>query len=79
MVDIHSHILPDQDDGAPTFEDALSMVNMAAAAGTTDIVASPHADSRFVFDPAVVERKIAELQQAAGPTTSSRTGSTGPT
>jgi protein-tyrosine phosphatase len=66
MVDIHSHILPDQDDGAPTFEEALSMVNMAAAAGTTDIVASPHADSRFVFDPAVVERKIAELQQAAG-------------
>jgi protein-tyrosine phosphatase len=66
MVDIHSHILPDQDDGARTFEESLSMVRMAAAAGTTDIVASPHADSQFAFDPAVVERKIAELQQAAG-------------
>ena len=66
MVDIHSHILPDQDDGARTFEEALSMVRMAAAAGTTDIVASPHANSRFAFDPTVVERKIAELQRAAG-------------
>jgi len=66
MVDIHSHILPDQDDGAPTFEEALSMVHMAAAAGTTDIVASPHANSRFAFDPMIVERKIAELQRAAG-------------
>jgi len=66
MVDIHSHILPDQDDGARTFEEALSMVLMAAAAGTTDMVASPHANSRFAFDPTVVERKIAELQRAAG-------------
>ncbi len=32
MIDIHSHILPDQDDGARTFEEALSMVRMAAEA-----------------------------------------------
>jgi protein-tyrosine phosphatase len=66
MVDIHSHILPDQDDGARTFEEALAMVRLAAAAGTTDIVASPHADSRFSFDPMLVEQKIAELQAAVG-------------
>lgn len=66
MVDIHSHILAEQDDGADTFEESAAMVRMAAAAGTTDIVASPHANSEFVFDPAVVERKIADLQAAAG-------------
>jgi protein-tyrosine phosphatase len=66
MIDIHSHILPGLDDGASTFEVALSMVQLAAAAGTTDIVASPHANSQFAFDPGVVERKIAELQQAVG-------------
>jgi protein-tyrosine phosphatase len=66
MVDIHSHILPEQDDGAPTVEESLAMVRMAAAAGTTDIVASPHANSRFSFHPTAVERKIAELQMAAG-------------
>jgi len=66
MVDIHSHILPEQDDGARTFDVALSMVRMAAVAGTTDIVASPHANSQFVFQPEVVEQKIAALQRAAG-------------
>jgi protein-tyrosine phosphatase len=66
MIDIHSHILPDQDDGAATFEVALSMVRMAAAAGTTDIVASPHANSQFAFHPAQVEQKIKTLQAAAG-------------
>ena len=66
MVDIHSHILPDQDDGARTLEEALSMVRMAAESGTTDIVASPHANSQFAFHPTLVEQKIAELQRAAG-------------
>ena len=42
------------------------MVRMAAAAGTTDIVASPHANQDYAFDPEIVERKIAELQAAIG-------------
>jgi len=37
MVGIHSHILPGVDDGPATIEDAVSMVRMAHAAGTTDI------------------------------------------
>ena len=68
MIDIHSHILPGLDDGASTMEEAVDMVRLAAAAGTTDIVASPHANQEFAFDPATVEQKIAELQQAAGDT-----------
>ncbi|MGA2268615.1 MAG: CpsB/CapC family capsule biosynthesis tyrosine phosphatase [Bryobacteraceae bacterium] len=68
MIDIHSHILPGLDDGAVTPEEALAMLRMAAAAGTTDIVASPHANQEFAFDPATVEHKIAELQEAAGNT-----------
>ena len=68
MIDIHSHILPGLDDGAATPDDALAMVRMAAAAGTTDIVASPHANAEFRFDAATVERKIAELQLACGAT-----------
>jgi protein-tyrosine phosphatase len=42
------------------------MLRQAAAAGTTDIVASPHANQDYEFDPQVVERKIGELQAAAG-------------
>ena len=44
------------------------MVRQAAAAGPTDIVASPHANQDYAFDPMVVEQKIGELQAAVGGT-----------
>src|SRR5690348_11744943 len=66
MVDIHSHILPGLDDGAQTLEDSLAMLKIAAAGGTTDIVATPHANTEFTFDPALVAQKLAELTAAAG-------------
>jgi protein-tyrosine phosphatase len=68
MIDIHSHILPGLDDGSRDLEESVAMVRMAAAAGTTDIVASPHANQDYAFDPLVVERKIGELQAALGDT-----------
>ncbi len=66
MVDIHSHILHGMDDGAASFEVSLEMVKMAAAAGTTDIVATPHANSRYNFQPELIAGRIQELQSAAG-------------
>ena len=67
MVDIHSHILSGLDDGARTLDDSIEMLRMAADSGTTDIVATPHANSEFTFDPDLIGQKIAELQEAAGP------------
>ena len=66
MIDIHSHILPGLDDGSPDLEQSVAMARLAAESGTTDLVASPHADLQFTFDPAVTERKIAELAEASG-------------
>ncbi|HXB73439.1 MAG TPA: CpsB/CapC family capsule biosynthesis tyrosine phosphatase [Candidatus Acidoferrales bacterium] len=68
MIDIHSHILPCLDDGSHSPEESVAMLRMAAAAGTTDIVATPHANHEFRFDPALVEREIAGLQAAIGAT-----------
>jgi len=65
MIDIHSHILPGFDDGAGTLEEAIEMLRMAAAAGTTDIVASSHCNAEYVFDPTRAARSIAELQRSA--------------
>jgi len=40
---------------------------MAAGAGTTDIVATPHADLEYKFQPAVIAQRIAALEaQLAG-------------
>lgn len=62
MVDIHSHILPGIDDGAPTFDISLQMARMAAEAGTTDIVASPHANTSYRYEPETISDLIEKLQ-----------------
>ncbi len=64
MIDIHCHILPGVDDGPQALEDSIAMVEMAAASGTTDIVATPHANPQYSFDPDVNDLKIRELRQA---------------
>jgi len=61
MIDIHSHILWGLDDGAESFEESVAMLQIAAEAGTTDIVATPHANYRYRYQPEVVKQRIAEL------------------
>jgi protein-tyrosine phosphatase len=66
MIDIHCHLLPGLDDGSPDLEQSVAMARLAAESGTTDVVASPHADLQFAFDPQVTESRIAELSEACG-------------
>lgn len=66
MIDIHAHILPELDDGPRTMQQSVAMLRLAAQSGTSDIVATPHANLEFSFDPEVVAGKIAELRAAAG-------------
>lgn len=66
MVDIHFHLLPGLDDGPETLELSLGMLEMAVAEGTTHLVATPHANSRYPFVPEVVADRLAEMRQHAG-------------
>jgi protein-tyrosine phosphatase len=66
MVDLHSHILWGLDDGAETLQESTAMLAMAAAAGTTDIVSTPHANLRYRFDAALITERIRELTVATG-------------
>jgi protein-tyrosine phosphatase len=66
MVDIHSHILWGLDDGAATREESLAMLAMAAEAGTTDMVATPHANMHYQFDAGLIGERIGELSAATG-------------
>jgi protein-tyrosine phosphatase len=63
VVDIHSHVLWGMDDGAPTEEVSLEMLRMAAQAGTTDIVATPHSNGAFEYQPALIAERIRELTE----------------
>ena len=42
MIDLHCHMLPGIDDGAPDREVAVAMARCAAADGITDIACTPH-------------------------------------
>ncbi len=66
MIDIHCHPLPGVDDGPERFEDAVAMCRMSAADGITHLVATPHCNYRYQFQPDVNRTKIAELQAAVG-------------
>ncbi len=54
------------DDGARTIEESVAMVRMAAEHGTTDLVATPHANPNFRFDPQIVRERLAEVSEASG-------------
>lgn len=47
VIDLHSHILPELDDGASSLAESLDMARLAAESGVTAMVATPHcADDR---------------------------------
>lgn len=42
LIDIHSHILPEIDDGAKNSEEAIKLLKLMKEQGITDVVATPH-------------------------------------
>lgn len=42
------------------------MARMAADHGTTDLVATPHANQQYRFDPEIIEQRLAEVAEASG-------------
>ena len=42
MVDIHSHILPNLDDGAENVEESIMLLKIMQAQGITDVFVTPH-------------------------------------
>jgi protein-tyrosine phosphatase len=66
MIDIHCHPLWDTDDGAKSFDISVKMCEMAAADGTTHLVATPHSNYKYELRPEQNRQKLAELQAAVG-------------
>lgn len=66
MIDIHSHILPEVDDGPKSWDVCEAMCRMAAADGITHMVATPHANDRYHYDRVYLKGLVAHLQTLVG-------------
>jgi protein-tyrosine phosphatase len=66
VVDIHSHILPEVDDGPKSWDACVAMCRAAAADGITHMVATPHANDRYHYDREYVSGLLEHLQQLVG-------------
>ncbi len=66
MVDIHCHILPGVDDGAVSWKMASDMCRMAAEDGIDHIVATPHANHRYLHDRQTLSAALDRLRRLAG-------------
>jgi protein-tyrosine phosphatase len=67
VIDIHSHILPEVDDGPKSWDVAVEMCHMAAADGITHVVATPHANNRYAYDRAYLSELLDQLRTRVGP------------
>lgn len=66
MIDIHSHILSDIDDGSKDLEMSINMLKKAERAGTTKIIATPHfMRGRFEVEYPEVLKRVEELKKIA--------------
>ncbi len=64
MIDFHTHILYDIDDGPPTIDESIQMAKMAYNDGTRTIVATPHAPGLGGYSVAKVHNRVAALREA---------------
>ncbi|MBI4373189.1 MAG: hypothetical protein HY585_05665 [Candidatus Omnitrophica bacterium] len=63
MIDLHSHILPSLDDGAHSWEEAISMCQMAWEDGIQIIAATPHfLNGVYDVDVAAITVQCEELR-----------------
>lgn len=59
MTDIHTHILPETDDGSPSLEESLKMLAEEVRGGVTEIVLTPHYHPRRGYVKSAEELKNA--------------------
>lgn len=72
MIDLHNHLLPGIDDGAPDLETALQLARLAVQDGITHLVCTPHIHpGRYDNTPATIaaarEQFVSGLQKAGIP------------
>lgn len=63
MIDFHSHILPQIDDGSHSLEESIAMLRAEAAQGITHVVATPHFYAKHDSPQRFLERRYEAEQR----------------
>jgi protein-tyrosine phosphatase len=63
VIDLHSHILPGIDDGAPDMATAVAMAREASARGISKVVATPHVDHHHDTRATTISSAVAALNE----------------
>ena len=63
MIDLHSHILPQIDDGSKSVEETTALLKMLAAQGVTTLAATPHFYPKIEAPEAFLQRREQALAQ----------------
>ncbi|HMG34441.1 MAG TPA: CpsB/CapC family capsule biosynthesis tyrosine phosphatase [Blastocatellia bacterium] len=68
MIDIHSHVLPETDDGSHSLEESIEMCRLSAADGVQTIVATPHAHDGLhtTHAPDTLRSRLEQLNSKLG-------------
>lgn len=66
MIDLHSHILPELDDGSQSLEESLAMARLAVRSGVTVMVATPHCADDRAKEVAAAWRLLREALRDTG-------------
>lgn len=64
LIDLHSHLVPNVDDGARTPEDVLEGVQRLADRGVRRIITTPHLDGSLTLDPGALSRRLEKVDEA---------------
>ena len=63
MIDVHTHILYDVDDGSDTLEESIAILKKAIRSGVTDIILTPHYTDKSEYDKSKVDSAFKVLKE----------------
>lgn len=66
MFDVHYHLLFGVDDGPTTIEESVQLAEASIQQGITHIACTPHANSRYRFDPIRNAERMQAVQERTG-------------
>ncbi|CAN5698154.1 tyrosine protein phosphatase [soil metagenome] len=64
LTDLHSHLVPGVDDGAPTLHDAMEGLDRMVERGVTSVATTPHLDASLSRDPARLQSVLDRMDEA---------------